>query len=142
MKIAEILRSKGATVHAVSADDKISEAVKLLNEHNIGAVVVKNANDEPLGILSERDVVRRLGKDGASVLSLPVKSCMTSDPVTCGIDAKVDEILACMTERRIRHIPVVNGDKLIGLISIGDVVKRKIEESEQEAAALREYITS
>lgn len=142
MKVGDILRSKGATVHTVSPDDKIATAVSVLNDKNIGAVVVKDGADNVVGILSERDVVRRLGREGAAVLSAPVKSCMTSDPVTCGVDATVDEILGRMTERRVRHMPVVNGGELVGLVSIGDVVKRKIDETEQEAAALRDYITS
>ncbi len=142
MKVSEILRSKGDAIYSVSPDQRISDAVSLLNEKNIGAVVVKDDAGKPVGILSERDIVRKLGKEGAGVLSVMVSLCMTPDPVTCGNEATLDEVLNLMTKRRIRHMPVVFESNLVGIVTIGDVVKRKIDLAEQEAASLREYIAS
>ena len=142
MKAKHILQSKGADVFAVSPDDSIAVAVSLLNEKNIGAVIVRGKSDEVVGILSERDVVRRLGKNGAEAMALRVSDCMTANPFTCAPDATVEELMAKMTEKRIRHLPVTLDGRVVGVISIGDVVKRKIEETEREAAALKEYISS
>lgn len=141
MKVISILQSKGVEVFAVSPGMTLKEAVDVLGEKNIGAVIVKDGA-KVTGILSERDVVRRIRTDGPGVLSKTVADCMTPSPITCGPDATLDEILEKMTNRRIRHLPVVDGGKLIGVISIGDVVKRKIENTEREAAALREYIAT
>lgn len=142
MKVEHILQTKGADVFSVTSDDKITDAVSLLNEKNIGAVIVRDKKGAVVGILSERDIVRRLGQHGAKVMELKVSECMTPEPYTCCPDATLDDLMAQMTEKRIRHLPVTNGDKIIGVVSIGDVVKRKIEEAEQEAAALKEYIAS
>lgn len=142
MKVEQILQAKGADVFAVAPDDKITDAIAVLNEKNIGAVIVRAANGDVAGILSERDIVRRLGKNGAAALSMKVSECMTSNVHTCSVDASVDELMGKMTEERIRHLPVTNGGQIVGVVSIGDVVKRKIEEAEQEAAALKEYIAS
>ncbi|MFN0022710.1 MAG: CBS domain-containing protein [Parvularculaceae bacterium] len=142
MKAINILQSKGADVFAVSVSMTVKDAVDLLGEKNIGAVIVKDNDGKVAGILSERDVVRRIRIEGAAALSRRVADCMTPTPITCGPEAMLDDILAKMTERRIRHMPVVEGGQLIGVISIGDVVKRKIDNSERESAALREYIAS
>ncbi len=142
MKAKHILQSKGADVFAVSPDDSIAVAVSLLNEKNIGAVIVRGKSDEVVGILSERDVVRRLGKNGVEAMALRVSDCMTANPFTCAPDATIEELMAKMTEKRIRHLPVTQDGRVVGVISIGDVVKRKIEETEREAAALKEYISS
>lgn len=141
MKVEQILQSKGAQVFSVSGDSPISEAVQVLNDRNIGAVVV-NAGGKVAGILSERDIVRQLRKGGVAALQESVKSCMTTDVVTCRLDTSLDELMSEMTERRIRHIPVIEDGALVGIVSIGDVVKRKIEDAEREAAALRDYIAS
>ncbi len=142
MKVIKILQSKGADVFAVSAAMTVKDAVDVLGEKNIGAVIVKDAAGKVTGILSERDVVRRIRSDGPSILAKSVADCMTASPITCGPEAELDDILAKMTERRIRHLPVVENGRLIGVISIGDVVKIKIDNAEREAAALREYIAS
>jgi len=142
MQVENILQSKGAKVHTVVATAKIAEAVQLLSSNNIGAIVVVDANDAVVGILSERDIVRRMKNDSATIMLATVASCMTSDPVTCGMQSTVNDLMQIMTERRIRHVPVLDDGRLVGLISIGDVVKRKILEAEQEAAALRDYIAS
>ncbi len=142
MRVINILQSKGTEVFAVTSSMSMKEAVDVLGEKNIGAVIVKDGEGKVTGILSERDVVRRIRTEGAGVLSRPVADCMTPSPITCGPDATLDEILEKMTARRIRHLPVVEGGKLLGVISIGDVVKLKIDNAEREAAALREYIAT
>jgi CBS domain-containing protein len=141
MRVEHILQSKGAQVFSVSGDATLSEAVQMLNDKNIGAVVVKSG-EKVMGILSERDIVRQLKKGGVAALQEKVKTCMTVDISTCGLDTTLDELMTEMTVRRIRHIPVVEAGSLVGIVSIGDVVKRKIENVEQEAAALRDYIAS
>lgn len=142
MKVEQILQSKGADVFAVSESSSVAEAVTLLSDKNIGAVVVRNDSGAVVGILSERDIVRRLKFDGAGVLRAKVSECMSRDLHTCGPEASIDELMAVMTAKRVRHIPVVAEGKVAGMISIGDVVKRKIEETEEEAAALKQYISS
>ncbi len=142
MKVEQILQSKGAEVFAVQTGDTIASAVSMLNEKNIGAVVVKNDQGSIAGILSERDVVRKLGEKGAEAMAMYVSDCMTPDPITCSPDATLEELMGKMTQKRIRHLPVTSGGKIIGVVSIGDVVKRKIEMAEQEAQALKEYIAT
>lgn len=142
MKVERILQSKGSEVFAVRDASTVGEAVSLLSEKNIGAVVVKDDRGVVVGILSERDVVRRLKTEGAAALKAKVSVCMTRNPVTCAPGDSLDHLMTIMTLRRIRHIPVVQNGKMVGLVSIGDVVKRKIEETEEEAAALKEYIAS
>ncbi len=140
MKVDQILRAKGTDIFAVRPDDSIAQAVGVLNDRNIGAVLVLDDNGGVVGILSERDVVRRLGKHGVAAMDMRVSECMTGDVYTCSAESSVDELMAMMTNKRIRHLPVTNGGQIVGVVSIGDVVKRKIEEAEQEAAALKEYI--
>jgi len=142
VKVEHILQSKGADVFAVTDVMTVKEAVDVLGEKNIGAVIVKDAGGAVSGIFSERDVVRRLKSDGPGVLARPVSDCMTRKPITCSIETDLDELMSLMTTKRIRHVPVVNGEELVGLVSIGDVVKRKIENAEREAEALKEYIAS
>jgi CBS domain-containing protein len=113
--------------------------VALLNGNKIGAVVVTDGG-RVAGILSERDVVRHLGTDWTTLASRPVSEVMTKNVISVGRDASVADLMERMTEHRIRHMPVVENGELVGIVSIGDVVKRKIEEAEQEAKALKEYI--
>lgn len=142
MQVDTILQSKGTVVHTVLSGAPVSEAVRMLNERRIGAVVVTDEAGAVAGILSERDVVRHLTGDPAALLASPVSNIMTKTVITCGRDTAVGELMEQMTRYRIRHIPIVEDGKLVGIVSIGDVVKRKIEETEQEAIALREYIAS
>lgn len=142
MQIDTILQAKGMTVHTVAAHAPISEAVRVLNANRIGAVVVLNDSGKVAGILSERDIVRHLDTDAGKLLKRAVREVMTEEVITCGRGAGVSELMEQMTRHRIRHIPVVENDELVGIVSIGDVVKRKIEEAEQEAIALKEYIAS
>jgi CBS domain-containing protein len=142
MLVDNILQAKGTLVHTLPATASISEAVDILNAHNIGAVVVTDENNLVVGILSERDVVRQLGGDPAHTLSRSVGDCMSSSVITCSRDTDIAMVMERMTTFRIRHIPVIENGDLVGIVSIGDVVKRKIEEAEQEASALRDYIAS
>lgn len=127
---------------AVSGATSVKDAVDLLGEKNIGAVVVKDDGGAVAGIFSERDVVRRLKSEGPGVLARPVADCMTKAPVTCTLETSLDELMGVMTKKRIRHVPVVENGSLVGIVSIGDVVKRKIDNIEREAAALKQYIAS
>lgn len=142
MQVETILQSKGHAVYTVEAGAPLSEAVSILNSKKIGAVVVVDAKGNVAGILSERDIVRRLDKDPVALLASPVRSAMTAKVITCTSATAVSDLMETMTKHRIRHIPIVEGGKLTGIVSIGDVVKRKIEETEQEALALKQYIAS
>ena len=142
MNIAQILREKGSDVVSVHSSNSVAEAVEMLNSANVGALLVIDGPDHLVGVLSERDIVRRIGADGVEVLQHPVAACMTPDPITCDIMMQVDEAMALMTQKRIRHLPVTRGTALVGVISIGDVVKRKIEQTEAEADAMKAYIAS
>ncbi|MBY0423546.1 MAG: CBS domain-containing protein [Parvularculaceae bacterium] len=141
MKVEHILQSKGRDVVTIAATAEVAEAVAVLSEKNIGAVVVKEGA-VVVGILSERDIVRRLKHDGADALVKIVRTYMTPNPVVCRPDHELDEILEIMTRRRVRHLPVMRDGVLLGMVSIGDVVKRKIEIAEEEARALKDYIAS
>lgn len=142
MQVDNILQGKGGAVHTVRRSARIAEAIALLNTHGIGAVVVVDAGGTVAGILSERDIVRKMGDDPTVFLETPVERVMTAKVVTCGRHDTIAMVMEKMTEFRIRHIPIVEDGVLCGIVSIGDVVKRKIEETEQEASALREYIRS
>ncbi|MEQ1901977.1 MAG: CBS domain-containing protein [Devosia sp.] len=141
MQVETILQSKGCAVHTVAARATIAEAVEILNRNRIGAVVVTDGG-KVAGILSERDIVRHLGADWNALSQRPVSEVMTSNVITVTRTASVAELMESMTTHRVRHMPVVDGGDLVGIVSIGDVVKRKIEETEQEALALKEYIAS
>jgi CBS domain-containing protein len=141
MQVETILQSKGREVTTITSRAPIRDAVDLLNRHRIGAVVVVD-NGKVTGILSERDVVRHLGDDWNSLAQKPVAEVMTRNVITAAPASTVADLMERMTEHRIRHMPIVEGDTLVGIVSIGDVVKRKIEETEQEASALKQYIAS
>jgi len=140
MFVETILRTKGGNVHTLSEAATLADAVAALKSHNIGALVVTDAAGALSGILSERDIVRHLGTDPATTLALPVTACMSRDPVTCTSSTSVAEIMESMTRHRVRHVPVIDGGTMVGIVSIGDVVKSKIEEVEHEAEAMRDYI--
>ncbi|WP_193335180.1 CBS domain-containing protein [Devosia beringensis] len=142
MFVDTILQSKGAQVHTLDQAGTLADAVALLNANNIGAVVITGPGNAIAGILSERDIVRRLGTDPARALALPIAECMTRGVLTCERTTPIAEVMESMTRHRIRHMPVAEAGKLLGIISIGDVVKLKIEEAEREAAELRDYIAS
>jgi CBS domain-containing protein len=141
MRIADVLRTKGSTVATVEPGTTVTELLAALAEHNIGAMVVMAPDGSLAGIVSERDVVRRLNEHGASLLGRPVSEIMTSEVFSCGPDDSVDSLTVMMTERRIRHVPVLTGSKLTGIVSIGDVVKSRIKKLEEDQQQLEAYIT-
>lgn len=141
MTIAAILANRRGGVITTTADTSVSDIVAVLAERRIGAVPVVDG-DTVLGILSERDVIYRLATDGASVLGLPASQVMTAPAITVDPSQPVLTALGLMTRRRIRHLPVVVGGKLAGLVSIGDLVKYRMDKIEQEAKAMRDYIQS
>jgi CBS domain-containing protein len=139
MTVRAILDSKGHQIQSVGPDAKLSVAIKTLGERRIGAVLVMSeARLE--GILSERDIVRALGERGAAVLDEPVNAVMTRKVVSCRQSDTVSAIMEMMTLGKFRHLPVIEDDRVVGLISIGDVVKWRVGEYEREQEALREYI--
>jgi len=139
MTIAAILQNKGAEIISVSPDQRVGEVVKLLAERRIGAVPVI-ADGRVEGIFSERDVIYRLAEDGPAALDRRVSEVMTSPALTVERDTPIMSALALMTRRRVRHLPVVDGGAVIGLVSIGDLVKRRIDRIEADAEAMRLYI--
>jgi CBS domain-containing protein len=139
MTVRAILDTKGHNVQSVEPDAKLASAVKILAERKIGAVLVMSKGRIE-GILSERDIVRVLGERGASVLDEPVDAVMTRKVVSCKQSDTVAEIMEMMTVGKFRHLPVVDGERVVGLISIGDVVKWRVREYEHEQEALRDYI--
>lgn len=142
MHVAAILREKGRAVETVEAGATLAEVVRRLAALRIGAVVVTAPGAAVTGIVSERDVVRMLAQHGAAALNRTVADCMTRNVVTCRETDTVDELMSRMTQGRFRHLPVVEGGQLAGIISIGDVVKHRVAEVELEASAMRDYITA
>ncbi len=142
MHVETILQTKGVLVHKLTETGTLADAVHLLNAHNIGAIIITDNSGNIAGILSERDIVRQLGKNPSGTLALSVSACMTRGLVTCERTTPIEEVMERMTRHRIRHMPVVEDGQLLGIISIGDVVKHKIEAVEREAEALRDYIAS
>jgi len=140
MRVADILHGKGATVQTVSQDATVRDVLALLAEHNIGALVVTADGQAVAGIVSERDIVRCLHQS-ADAMDEPVSSIMTPDVATSEPTASVDELMRLMTDRRIRHVPVVSAGRLAGIVSIGDVVKSRIRELEFEREQLSTYIS-
>ena len=142
MQISQLLRRKGTTVATVEASATVRDALALLAEHGIGALVVSPDGGRIAGIISERDIARGLHERGSGLLAEPVSSVMTAEVLTCMPGASVHELAQTMTDHRIRHIPVVEDDRLVGIVSIGDVVKARLDELEAERAQLVDYIQS
>lgn len=141
MTVQRILNEKGRDVVTCRAGATLAVVVDTLTRHRIGAVVITEA-DEIKGIVSERDVVAALATHGTAALDQPAESCMTQDVTTCTPSESIHELMQKMTAGRFRHIPVMEHGKLAGIISIGDVVKKRIEEVEREAEQMREYIAT
>ena len=137
-----MIRRKGADVITVRSDASVIELLALLDEHRIGAVVVSDDGEGVHGIVSERDVVRHLHTGGAAILDAPVRQIMTAEVHTCALDDHLEDLESAMTERRIRHVPVVVDGKLHAIVSIGDVVKNRIDDLQSERDQLRTYIQS
>ena len=126
---------------SVGASDSLNDVAAVLTRENIGAVPVLDAKGEMIGIISERDIVRQIAREGASVLTRAVSSMMTTTVLCCSPEDSVASTMALMTQRRFRHLPVRSAGRIIGMISIGDVVKRRVEDAESEAESLRDYIS-
>ena len=142
MKLAEMLRGKSAEIFRIKSDRSIAEAATMLTENKIGALLVEDADGAIVGILSERDIVGGMGPHGADLHDVAVSELMTTNIIHCSPEDTVNEAMAMMTDRRIRHLPVFDGDELVGFISIGDLVKCRINEVQAEADAMRAYIAS
>ena len=142
MTVEHILSAKGRKVITIEPERTLGEAVRLLDERKIGAVVVGDADHAVLGIISERDIVRALAKSGAAALDEPVSHHMTGKVVTCTGRSAISELMELMTDRKFRHVPIVEDGRLNGIVSIGDIVKHRLAEIETEHKALREYIAT
>lgn len=143
MLLVHVLREKSGAVHAISEDATLEAAAQELARQRVGALVILNEAGAPAGVLSERDIVREIGRRGAGCLTDRVGSAMSRGVITAVPTETVDDGLARMTDRRIRHLPVVDPDgRLIGIVSIGDLVKHKIAAVEAEAAAMHAYIAA
>lgn len=139
MTVETILAGRAPTIYSVTADTMVGDVVAVLNEHRIGAVPVMD-NGSVVGIFSERDVVHCIKDHGINALERPVRDVMTSPVISVTKDMSVLAALSLMTRRRIRHLPVIDGERLVGFVSIGDLVKFRIERIEEEADAMRNYI--
>ena len=142
MNVAAILKLKGREVITVTPDTSLLEIARLLGTHKIGCIVVAEADGKVAGIVSERDIVREIARAGAEVLDEPVDAFMTKAVISCRESDTMDRLMGEMTAHRFRHMPVVDRGRLVGLVSIGDVVRMRIAEAELEAAAMREYIAT
>jgi len=140
MNVKTILTVKGSDIVGIEPNADLAAAAQLLSKHRIGAVVIRGAGGRIAGILSERDIVRALSEHGAGAFTLPVSQVMTRSVATCAEDDSIASIMERMTEGKFRHMPVLAKGELIGLVSIGDVVKQRVGEIEQESEAMRDYI--
>jgi len=140
MLASQILKDKGAAVFTSGPNETVEAAAALLHARRIGALVVVDGAEHVVGIVSERDIVRMLAERGAAALSCPLSACMTKDVVFAEPSESVDVLMGRMTDRRLRHLPVCQEGRLLGIVSIGDLVKSKIAEVEAEASGLKAYI--
>lgn len=142
MLIAHVIRDKGASVHTLPADATLEQAAKELHARRVGALVIVDDGGTLLGVLSERDIVREVAARGAACLADRVGAAMSRDVITAHPDETIDDGLGRMTDRRIRHLPVLSEARLVGIVSIGDLVKHRIATAEAEAAAMQAYIAA
>jgi CBS domain-containing protein len=140
MTVKAILSAKGSGVDTIEPNTNLAAAAKRLAERRIGALVVTGADHRIVGILSERDIVQELAVRGAAALDLPLTDAMTRKVMTCGPSDTISSLMERMTQGKFRHLPVVEQGRLIGIVSIGDVVKHRLEQMEREQSALRDYI--
>ena len=140
MHVSDILSSKGADVIATGPGETVSATARLLNVKRIGAVVVRDAEGAVIGMISERDIIRGVAVNGARALEMQVRDLMTTEVVSCKTTDTIGEVMKQMTAKRFRHVPVIEDGEIKGMISIGDVVKHRLEESEMEARVLRDYV--
>ena len=141
MRITDVLRRKGSDVATIHPDRSVRELLAQLAEHRVGALVVSAGEGSVDGIVSERDVVRRLHTDGAAALDRPISAIMTAEVQTCIPNDTVEALMVLMTENRFRHVPVVERGRLLGIVSIGDVVKHRIDELQDERDHLTHYLS-
>jgi CBS domain-containing protein len=142
MNIDQILNDKGREVISVKADSSLAEAARTLDEKRIGAVVALGEGGAIAGVLSERDIVRQVARNGETALKMLVGDAMTREVITIDASMKLEDAMHLMTDRRIRHLPVFRQDRLVGVVSIGDLVKWKIAETEAEAEAMKSYLSA
>ena len=142
MLVSGVLKDKGDMVFTASPGDSVAQVAQLLHQRRVGAMVVVEGDREVIGIVSERDIVRVVAEYGDAGLGRPVSACMTRDVIFAQPNETVDSLLERMTDRRIRHLPVCVDHRLVGIVSIGDLVKTKIAETVAEAEGLRAYITA
>jgi CBS domain-containing protein len=140
MNVEQLLGDKGREVISVQPHRTLAEVISTLTEKRIGAVAVMGADGALVGILSERDIIRALGERGAAALESPVSRAMTAKVVTCRTQTSIDELMELMTSGRFRHVPVVEDGRVVGMVSIGDVVKHRVAAIEAESRAMRDYI--
>jgi CBS domain-containing protein len=140
MTVRAILDLKGRDVTTIAPDKSLGDAASLLSQHKIGALVVTGADRRVTGILSERDIVKAVSADGAAALEEKISARMTREVVTCAPHDTMAELMGRMTAGRFRHLPVIDNGRLVGIISIGDVVKHRLAEMERESSAMRDYI--
>jgi len=140
MHARDILKNKGNRIVTVNAEMSVADVSRMLHDNRIGAVLVLKADGRIAGIISERDIVTGMAKHGAAVTEMSVGTLMTREVMTCQPTDLIADIMATMTARRIRHLPVVEEDRLLGIISIGDVVKYRLDEAAHEVDSLREYV--
>jgi len=142
MKLRDILRVKGHHVYTVRPDQTVQDAVQILMQHRVGALLVEDAERRAVGIITERDVLRECVDRAAKLSHVPVREAMTRDLIIGVPDDEIGYTMGIMTQNRIRHLPVMDGDHVAGMISIGDVVKATLDETEYENRYLKEYIQS
>ncbi|HKJ51739.1 MAG TPA: CBS domain-containing protein [Gammaproteobacteria bacterium] len=142
MKLADVIHGKSPEIVKIRADQKVAEAAVIMTEKKIGALLVEDESGAIAGILSERDIVGGMGEHGADLHDVAVADLMTRNLIRCSSGDSVNEAMAMMTDRRVRHLPVFDDEQLVGFISIGDLVKCRITEVQAEAEAMREYIAS
>ena len=142
MLVSQILKDKGDLVFTASPQETVGAAAALLHTRRVGAMVVVDGDEAIVGILSERDIVRVIAKEGASALNKPITACMSADVIFAHPEESIDILLERMTDRRIRHLPVVRDGRLAGIVSIGDLVTYKINEAQAEADGLKAYISA
>ena len=142
MSVKEMLDAKGRNVYSINNTASLREAIAVLNEKNIGVVLVTNDNGKLAGILSERDIIRKSLLQESGFRDECVTKSMTSKVLTMPSSSSLGDVMSIMSNSKIRHVPIVDGDDIIGVVSIGDVVKRKIADAEKEAALLRDYISA
>jgi CBS domain-containing protein len=142
MFVSDILSQKGNSVFSVRPATSVAQVAQELTDLRIGSVLVLEADNRIAGIVSERDLVRALARHGAKAMELEARNVMTTDVVTCDPDDSIDHVMETMTRGRFRHLPVVRRGELLGIVSIGDVVKARLEETQHEAEALKAYIVA